>query len=163
MFTPALVVKRGGFGYDLGVISYQYPVAPNTNFTEVYASGTFSIVTIGLAYTADAASGNKDAPFDSGDMYVNASLDFPVSKSDVSIYAGSYMFDADGTGAGKAGELDYAHYGASISKDGFTFAVDKNDIETTNAVFALADGTSDNVRFTASYCSRFRTLRSLLY
>jgi len=148
--------EAGGLGYDLGVISYQYPLAPNTNFTEVYASGTFSIVTIGLSYTADAASGNKNTAFDSGDMYVNASLDFTAGKSDVSVYAGSYMFDADGTGAGKAGELDYNHYGASISKDGFTFAVDKNDIEKTNAFFALGDGTSDNVRFTASYAIDFQ-------
>ena len=39
------------------------------------------------------------------------------------------MFDADGTGAGKAGDIDYIHFGASIGKDGFTFAVDKNDID----------------------------------
>ena len=88
--------EAGGLGYDLGVITYQYPVAPNTNFTEVYASGTFSMVTVGVAYTVDAASGNADLPFDSGDMYVNGSIDFTAGKSDVSVYAGTYMFDADG-------------------------------------------------------------------
>ena len=131
----------GGFGYDLGVISYQYPITPNFNFTEAYVSGTMSIVTIGLAYTVDAASGNDGGIFDSGDMYVNGSLDFAAGKSDVSIYAGSYMFENDGKV--DVGEVDYVHYGASIGKDGFTFAVDKNDID---------DGSSiDNVRFTASY------------
>jgi uncharacterized protein (TIGR02001 family) len=131
----------GGFGYDLGVISYQYPITPNFNFTEAYVSGTMSIVTIGLAYTVDAASGNDGGIFDSGDMYVNGSLDFAAGKSDVSIYAGSYMFENDGKVG--VGEVDYVHYGASIGKDGFTFAVDKNDID---------DGSSiDNVRFTASY------------
>jgi UDP-3-O-[3-hydroxymyristoyl] glucosamine N-acyltransferase len=49
------------------------------------------------------------------------------------------MFENDG---GTAGEVDYIHYGASIGKDGFTFAVEKNDIE---------GGSADNVRFVASY------------
>ena len=133
--------EAGGLGYDIGVITYQYPITPNFNFTEAYVSGTMSIVTIGLAYTVDAASGNDGGVFDSGDMYVNGSLDFAAGKSDVSVYAGSYMFENDGKVG--VGEVDYVHYGASIGKDGFTFAVDKNDID---------DGSSiDNVRFTASY------------
>lgn len=131
--------EAGKLGYDVGVITYQYPVTPEFNFTEVYVSGTASIVTIGLNYTVDAASGNDGGVFDSGDMYVNGSLDFTAGKSDVSLYAGSYMFDNDG---GTAGEVDYTHFGANIGKDGFTFAVDKNDIE---------GGSADNVRFTASY------------
>ena len=148
----------GGFAYDLGVISYQYPVSPEYNFTELYVSGTASIVTIGLAYTVDAASGNdaeKDptasGQFEEGDVYINGSLDFSAGKSDVSLYAGSYMFDQDGkdnsaTGGADVGEVDYNHFGASIGKDGFTFAVDKNDIE---------GGSADNVRFTVSYAVDF--------
>lgn len=135
--------EAGGLGYDLGVITYQYPITPEYNFTEAYISGTMSIVTIGLSYTVDAASGNDGGVFDSGDMYVNGSLDFAAGKSDVSIYAGSYMFENDG---GTAGEVDYVHYGASIGKDGFSFAVDKNDIEV---------GSLDNVRFTAMYTVDF--------
>jgi len=136
--------EAGDVGYDLGVISYQYPVSPEFNFTELYVSGTVSVVTVGVAYTVDAAHGNTDGIFDEGDMYVNGSLDFSAGKSDVSIYAGSYMFDNDGTPA--VGEVDYVHYGASISKDGFTFAVDKNDIDGTGVGASV-----DNVRFTASY------------
>jgi len=136
--------SNGGFAWDLGVITYQYPLDPSINFTEVYVSGTASIVTIGLAYTVDAASGNDGGVFDSGDMYLNGSLDFGVGKSDMSIYAGSYMFDNDGKVG--VGDVDYSHFGASIGKDGFTFAVDKNDIEGGNA---------DNVRFTASYSVDF--------
>lgn len=135
--------EAGGLGYDLGVITYQYPITPEFNFTEAYISGTMSIVTVGLAYTVDAASGNDGGVFDTGDMYLNGKLDFSAGKSDVSVYAGSYMFDNDG---GTAGDVDYVHYGASIGKDGFTFAVDKNDIE---------GGSADNVRFTASYAVDF--------
>jgi uncharacterized protein (TIGR02001 family) len=132
--------EAGGLGYDLGVISYQYPITPEFNFTEVYVSGTMSVVTLGLAYTVDAASGNDGGVFDSGDMYVNGSVDFTAGKSDVSLFAGTYMFENDGEPG--VGEVDYVHYGASIGKDGFTFAVEKNDIE---------GGSADNVRFVASY------------
>lgn len=135
--------EAGDLGYDIGVISYQYPITPEFNFTEIYVSGTFNILTVGLASTVDAASGNEDGVFDDGDMYINGSLDFTAGKSDVSVYVGSYMFDNDG---GTAGEVDYNHFGASIGKDGFTFAVDKNDID---------GGSADNVRFTASYAVDF--------
>ncbi len=136
--------EAGSFGYDLGVITYQYPVSPEINFTEVYVSGTMSIVTIGVNYTADAASANEDAAFDSGDVYAYGSLDFAAGKSDVSVYAGSYMYTNDQKFGN--GDLDYNHFGANISKDGFAFAVDKNDIE---------GGSDDNVRFTVSYTKDF--------
>ena len=134
----------GGFGWDLGVISYQYPVTPEFNFTEIYVSGTFNILTVGLATTVDAASGNEGGVFDDGDIYINGSLDFTAGKSDVSLYVGSYAFDNDG--AAGVGEVDYNHFGASIGKDGFTFAVDKNDID---------GGSADNVRFSVSYAVDF--------
>jgi len=130
--------EAGSFGYDVGVISYQYPVTPNFNFTEAYVSGSISGFTVGAAVTVDAASGNDGGAYDTGDLYINGSFDFTAGKSDVSLYAGSYSFDNDGT----AGDLDFVHYGASIGAGGFTFAVDKNDID---------GGSADNVRFTASY------------
>jgi len=136
--------EAGGLGYDLGVISYQYPLSPEINFTEVAVKGTMSIVTVGLAYTVDGASGNDGGAFDKGDMYLNGSIDYTLGKSDVSLYAGSYMFENDGSSTG--GNIDYTHFGASIGKDGFTFAADKNDIEGGNA---------DNVRFTVSYSKDF--------
>ena len=136
--------EAGDLGYDIGVVSYQYPVTPQANFTEVYLSGSFNILTVGVASTVDSSKGTDGGAYDDGDMYVNASLDFTAGKSDVSVYGGSYMFDNDGVGTN--GELDYTHFGASIGKDGFTFAVDKNDID---------GGTADNVRFTASYAVDF--------
>lgn len=132
--------EAGSIGYDVGAISYQYPVTPEFNFTELYVSGSFSLVTVGVNYTVDAASGNDGGAFDSGDLYASASLGFTAGKSDISVYAGTYKFDNDGVGTN--GDLDYNHFGASISKDGFTFAADKNDIDGGNA---------DNVRFTVSY------------
>ena len=124
--------------------------SPSINFTEVYASGTFDLVTVGLAYTIDAASDNDGGVFDSGDLYLNGSLDFPAGKSEASVYAGAYMFDNDG---GTAGNADYIHYGASLSKDGFTFAIDKNDIDPGDAIDFAPD--TDAVRFTVSYSVDF--------
>ncbi len=153
--------EAGSLGYDLGVITYQYPLAPEVNFTEVYLSGTASIVTIGLAYTVDAASfndaeKNPDASgaFETGDLYISGSVDFPVGKSDLSLYAGSYMFDQDGkdhsaSGGSNVGDINYTHFGASIGAGGFSFNVDKNDVDS------VADRSLDNVRFTASYTVDF--------
>ncbi len=137
--------EAGALAYDVGVITYQYPITPEFNYTEAYISATFNVVTVGIATTVDAASGNTGGVFDEGDMYINGSIDFSAGKSDVSLYAGSYAFDNDG--APGVGEVDYTHFGASVGKDGFTFTVDKNDIE---------GGSADNVRFTASYAIDFK-------
>ena len=142
--------ETGGFAYDLGVLTYQYPVTPEFNFTEVYASGKFSVITLGLAYTVDAASGNDGGVFDKGDMYVNGSLDFDTAAGGISLYAGSYMFDNDG---GTAGEVDYIHYGASLSKGDFTFAVDKNDLDPV-----INGASADNVRFTVMWSTEFELM-----
>jgi uncharacterized protein (TIGR02001 family) len=143
--------KVGDFSYDLGAITYQYPKSPEINFTEVNASGTFSIVTLGVSYTVDAASANSNGPFDTGDVYGHGSLDFPVGKTDVSIYAGTYSFDNDS----KSNKLNYSHVGASIGKDGFALALDKNDVKGNNAAFGSSDGSANNLRVTVSYTKDF--------
>ncbi len=154
--------EAGGFGYDLGVITYQYPMEPQINFTEVYASGTFSVLTLGLNYTVDTASANEagKSAFDKGDIYVYGSLDFETKAGDLSLYAGSYMFDNDGNvGGSGTGELDYIHYGVSLSKGDFTFAADKNDIDPNNAFFCGAcDGSDDNIRFWVMFGKEFELM-----
>ena len=128
------------FGWDLGVITYQYPTDPvNSNFTEVYATGSIVGLTAGLWYTVDKASGLTDPNGKDDDIYLYGAYDFTAKDIDYSLYIGNYSFDADST-------ADYTHYGASIGKGGFSFAVDKNDIEGGNA---------DNVRFTVGYSVDF--------
>ncbi len=163
----------GSFGYDLGILTYQYPVTPNFNFTEVYLSGTFNVLTLGVNYTADAASGNDaektvgaSGVFDSGDVYVFGSLDFETKAGDFSLFAGNYMFTNSNktfTNGNAFGDLDYSHYGASWGKGDFTFAVDKNDIKETNsALGGLGGGTgnssADNVRFTVMWSKDFELM-----
>lgn len=134
--------EAGNFGWDLGVITYQYPLDPsNSNFTEVYATGSIVGLTAGVWYTVDKASGLSD-PRGDDDIYLYGAYDFTAADIDYSVYIGNYAFDADSTG-------DYTHYGASIGKGGFSFAVDKNDIEGGNA---------DNVRFTVGYSVDFELM-----
>jgi len=127
--------EAGSVGYDLGIITYQYPVDTSLNFTEVYLSGSVAGLSAGIALTVDKA-GDAD---NTDDIYIHAGYDFSAYNIDYSIYVGDYSFDADSSG-------DYIHYGASLGKDGFTLAVDKNDIE---------GGSADNVRFTVSYAIDF--------
>ena len=131
--------EASGIGYDLGVISYQYPADPtNSNFTEVYVSGSMAGASVGIWYTVDKASGLEDPAGNDDDIYTYASYGFDNGGIDYSVYVGNYNFDA-------AGATDYTHYGASLGKDGFGFAVDKNDM----------DGAAGNVRFTVSYSKDF--------
>jgi uncharacterized protein (TIGR02001 family) len=146
--------EAGGLGYDLGVLTYQYTSTPEFNYTEAYISGSMSIITLGLNYTVDAASGNKDAAFDAGDIYFYGSADFAAGPFDTSLYAGTYQFTNDGDFGN--GDISYSHVGASLSKDNFTFAIDKNDIESdNNAVGGLANN-MDAVRFTVSFTKDFQ-------
>lgn len=139
--------ESGDIGYDMGIISYQYPVTPNANFTEIYASGTFSTFTVGLNLTVDNASGNDGGVFVEDDMYLSFSADV---TDNVSVYLGSYMFDNDGAATVGGAELDFIHFGASLSKDDFTFAFDKNDAPS-NTYGASAD----NFRVTVSWGKEF--------
>ncbi len=112
----------GGYAadmFDVGFITYQYPVSPEFNFTELYVTGTFDIVSVGAYFTVDKASGITGANDD--DIYLNASVDLDP----VSVWVGSYMYDADSP----ATPLDYIHYGASYTKDEFTIALEKNDLD----------------------------------
>lgn len=140
--------EAGGVGYDLGVITYQYPVDTSLNFTEIYASGSITGFSAGVAFTVDKAGDGKNTD----DIYIHAGYDFSAYNLDYSVYIGSYAIDADQTG-----DSDYMHFGASLSKDGFTFAVDKNDVEATNPTFGGVGGagSEDNVRFTISYAIDF--------
>ncbi len=145
-FYAGFAGEAGSIGYDLGVITYQYPIDPSgLNFTEVYASGSIAGITAGLAYTVDKASGASDPDGNDGDLYLHAGYDFAMSDIDYSIYVGNYSFDADSTG-----DSDYTHFGASISKDGFALAVDKNDQEAP-----AYNSVANNVRVTVSYSKDF--------
>ncbi len=152
-FYTGLSGETGGVGYDLGLLTYQYTSSPEFNYTEAYISGTVSAVTVGLNYTIDAASGNKDAAFDKGDMYLFGKVDFSAGPMDVSLYAGRYDYTNDGKFGN--GNISYSHFGASIGKDGFSFAVDKSDVKPTNSAVGGLAANMDAIRFTVSFTKDF--------
>lgn len=139
----------GDFGYDVGVITYQYTTTPNINFTEVYLTGSFSIVSVGIYSTVDTGVDNDaektagaSGMFDKGDLYVNASADFEVGPFETSVFGGKYMFDnSDKTYAASGntyGDLDYTHYGISLTSGEVTVAVEKNDIKGDESARVVA-------------------------
>ncbi len=116
----------GEVGYDIKTIYYAYPDAEgDADFWELGASVSYSVGTLGLAYTLD---GEVDAgPFNGGDVYWYGSLAFPL-PSDFSIGATLGYYDFDDTGS----EGDYTHWILSLAKDAgvygtFSLNYDQND------------------------------------
>jgi len=147
----------GSFDYDLGVITYQYPVTPEINFTEAYVAGTWKVLTLGVNYTVDTTSSNENAGgvFDKGDTYAYGSLDFGTKAGDFSLFAGSYMFDNSSQSGNP--DFDYIHYGAAWSKGDFRFAAEQNDIDANHPISG-GDPTADNVRFTVTWSKDFELM-----
>jgi uncharacterized protein (TIGR02001 family) len=128
--------------WNLKGIYYAYPDGRDFDFGEIDGSMTFKWLTLGLAYTVWGEA--EDAPFDEGDIYYYAGLEFgdlPFGLS-FSVRGGYYDFDSDQAVTGtyvSNGEVfeatdsaDYWHYGASISKDAGDFGTfslnwDQND------------------------------------
>lgn len=108
--------EAGSVGYDLGVITYLYPIGDDElDFTEVYASASVAGFTAGVAYEISA---EDDAD---SDVYLSLAYDMDLSEDvGLSIYGGDYSFDADSS-------ADYTHYGVSVAKGDFGFAIDKTD------------------------------------
>ncbi|EGV34023.1 Conserved hypothetical protein CHP02001 [Thiorhodococcus drewsii AZ1] len=108
--------------YALSLIYYAYPDARDSDFAEVGASGTFKWITAGVSYTfygqADDASGVPDdeANYIQGDLYyhISADVDLPYQLA-LSVRGGYYDFKYNDGGN------DYAHWGASISRDAGDF------------------------------------------
>lgn len=109
-----------GVSYDVGYIYFAYPDATGdadeSDFSEIYASVSLSGFTFGAAVLADSEAGGDGAEF--GDS-VYASIDYSFaleSGAEVALHLGDYSgdFSAEST-----------DFGASISKDGFTFGASK--------------------------------------
>ena len=133
-------MKAGPVDLDFGAISYQYPVS-EVYFHEGYVNASMSMFTLGAAFTI--GSDDDDTPtFSNGDIYLSLGAAFEISKGlELGVTAGSYNFDDD------LGD-DYTHYQVSLSKDDFTFAIDKNNITDTGAG-------EDNIRVSASWSKGF--------
>ncbi|MCK4586063.1 MAG: TorF family putative porin [Gammaproteobacteria bacterium] len=134
-------MKAGPVDLDFGAISYQYPVN-EAYFHEGYVNANFKMFNAGLAYTLGSDDNNIPAFInDNGDIYISLGATFEVKKGlEAGVTLGSYNFKDDVA-------EDYTHIQASLSKDDFTFAIDKNDLTDVNG--------EDNIRFSASWSKGF--------
>lgn len=133
----------GPVSLDLGYITYIYQVdnsvpAPELDFDEVYVNAGWEMLSFGAAYTVDSEAGGEDS-----NLYLYVGADFEIAKGlNLGLVYGDYDFDA-------AAAEDYSHWQVSLSKDDFTFALDKND---------LSGAGNDDMRFTVAYSKSFDLL-----
>jgi uncharacterized protein (TIGR02001 family) len=120
------------FGYDLGLIYYYYPASDydDSDFSEIYASGSWKWFEIGLAYTITGDQPN-DAPFSRGDLHYYGAFSYDLPQ-DWSIGAtiGRYDFDVSKDYKNVAGNPDYTwgqlDVGKGVGEFGdFTFSISK--------------------------------------
>jgi len=116
------------FSYDVGFVHYAYPdSAEDVDFTEVNASISFGVLSFGYAVLADA----EGADF-GDDSYISATAEFEVA-SEINL---AFSIGA-GTDEFYAGE-SFVNYGATLSKNSFTFGVSKTDIDQDDTKFYIA-------------------------
>ncbi|MGM0594567.1 MAG: TorF family putative porin [Pseudomonadota bacterium] len=132
--------EAGGFGYDVGLITYQYPVS-ETYFHEAYLNGSISILNFGAAYTF-GSDDDETAEFSEDDVYVYAGLESEIAQGmTLGATVGSYSFENNS-------DSDYTHFALSVSKSDFTLALEKNDMDDSGAG-------EDNPRVTVSWGTSF--------
>jgi len=110
----------GEVEFDVGYIFYGFPGCGECDASELYASASWQVFTVGAFVLADS-----EADADFGDSsYVYVDVAFEVAKDlELAFHYGLYSFEGDG---------DYSDYGVSLSKDNFTFSitdVDDNAVE----------------------------------
>ncbi len=114
-FYGGIANEGDGFGYDLGYIYVAYPSMEDLDFSEVYLNGTFGGLSLGVAMQVDTDADVADKDY----TYLSAGYDFDINEEwGMGFYGGKYDNKNEG---------DVTHYGVSVSKGDFGFAVDKND------------------------------------
>jgi len=125
-----------GASLGLNTIYYAYPDdGGDIDFWEIGLSGGYEFFSAGIQYTVWGDDDNEDAPFDQGDLYYYAGLDFPLPNDfGLGLSTGYYDFDDDqvDVGGGMTESADYWHWGVSISREAgdygtFSFNYEQND------------------------------------
>jgi uncharacterized protein (TIGR02001 family) len=114
--------------YDVGLIQYMYPVGDvKLDFTEAQVTVGYGPASLYVAQTIDT----EDSSLAGDSLYVALSAETAVSKDyTVGFTYGSFSGDDIKAGFGD----DYSHLAVSLSKDDFTFAIEKNNIDNATMV-----------------------------
>jgi len=109
-----------GVSYDLGGLYYDYPSEDALDFFELYGSLSYSFLTAGIAYTADA---EDEALEDS--IYYSLGGDYAIGRFTVAAGLGHYDYDDDNA------YEDYTNWyvGASTELAGFGLDVTYHDTD----------------------------------
>ncbi len=130
--------EAGDFGYDVGYIYYAYPSNDDSDFQEIYASGSYGPFSLGVSYQVDADFTDENY------VYVDASYEVELSDDyGLTLAIGNYDWGDDLV---SGNDDSYFHYGATLSKGEFSLGVVKNDIDGGNA---------DDPRFVVSWSREF--------
>ena len=105
----------GDFGYNLTTTYYAYPDADDADFWELGVSGSWSVLTVGLAYTLDGEA-PSGSPYRQGDLYYygSFSVELPMGLSLGATLAHTNFDDLGSEG-------DYTNWQVSLSKDAGDF------------------------------------------
>ncbi len=131
--------EAGPVGLDVGYILFTYPVGPGQyDYGEIYVNASWEWLSGGINYTVN----KEGSPANKNDVYLFVTGEFPVGNGlTLSGTVGNYNYDDPAT-------EDYVHFQVALSKDDFTFALDKNDLTDTG-------NGEDDVRFSISWSKSF--------
>ncbi|PWQ99256.1 TorF family putative porin [Leucothrix arctica] len=119
-----------GIRYDMGYMYYAFPAADDdlsgTDYSEVYGVIGYKGFDFEIDYTLDKKD-NDGSDDNEHDAYYLLSYNGKTARGIGYGFAAGYVDSQS--------NASYTHYQASISKDGFKFALDDNDIED----FGLGD------------------------
>lgn len=115
-----------GLSYDVGVLRYMYPSEGDINWTEYYASLSYSFLTAFVGNTTEYGGGDETA------TYYNLSTGYDFADSGVSLAAavGRYIID---------GSDNYTDWSLSASKELVGLGFDLSYIDTNVDNDKLAD------------------------
>ena len=116
--------EAAGASYDVGVISFQYPIEGGSSFpdfTEFYIGGSYSIVSAKYSYTDDFDGADHSA------YYLEGALDFGLPQEiGLNLHVGTSDGDAFDLGGV---DTSYADYSVTLSKGEFAFGVSHTDVD----------------------------------
>lgn len=134
--------EASDISYDVGLIQYMYPVTDvELDFTEVQATVGYGPASLYIAQTIDT----EDSTAEGDSLYIALSAETAIDKDyTAGITFGSFSGDDIKAAFGD----EYTHFAVTLSKDDFTLAIEKNDIDNTTM-------TDDDPRVTVSWSKGF--------
>lgn len=135
--------ELSGIGYDISGLYYWYPdsggdqTGVEADYAEIALGLSYGPVSASVAYTVYGET--SDAPFDTGDVYYNVSLDLPMMPEGFSssVFLGYYDFDEKVVSTTNTSTESYVHWGASVAKD-------VGDFGSVSVNYEQTDGDSDD-------------------